>query len=72
MQITHTQRHQEKITGRNPTRRKDNPGVIIFSISANKTGLAQQGNANSSTELLSPPYWIYLHPFGRTFGETPL
>ena len=36
VQIPHTHRHREQIPGRNSTRIKDNPGVIICSISAKK------------------------------------
>ena len=35
--ITQTHRHQEQITGRNTTKLKNNPGVVIHSISENKT-----------------------------------
>ena len=35
-----------------------------------KTSLAQLGNKYSSTELKSPPYWMYLLSSGRTFGAT--
>ena len=37
MHINRTHRNHEQITGRNPTRRTDNPGVIFCSISAKKS-----------------------------------
>ena len=36
----------------------------------NETSSAQPGNKYSSTELLSPPYRMYLRPSGLTFGAT--
>ena len=36
----------------------------------NGTSSEKRGNIYSSTELSSPPYWMYLRPSGRTFGVT--
>ena len=44
--------------------------VSSFAASVRRNQFGKPGNKYSSTELSSPPYWMYLRPSGRTFGAT--